>query len=244
MTKKDVSSIERGAGYFLGFITALMNVARHKEVPFKAIYRLGTDDGYSTVEKIVDIALADWQVEQSKSTETQQPQGDRPYRDATTNGGALPKDHYRVRVTYDPIPSMSKLKKEWGEKYVSFIYDGRPFTLHASCQDMDRTPGEKVFYIHDAGGNWESEERIAWGAKQRNVAAPNGYRPATEQETYEFAIAHPELSDFAGPGSCVMNNDHCLYVANVWYFGRGRILDACRFNETWGRKTRVLFVSK
>lgn len=242
MAKKDVSSIEKGAGYFLGFITTLMNVARQKKVvPFEAIYRLGTEGGYATVVKIVDIAYADWQAEQPQPVE--QPQGGHPYRDAPTNGSALPPNHCRVPVTYAQMPSIDALKKEWGKDNVSVIFDDRPFNFHASCVGMDRTPGERTFYVHDAGGDWESEEQIAWGAKQRNAAAPNGYRPATHEETYEFAKAHPELVDYVGLGSFAMDDDR-RNVAHVWRHAGQRVLGRHWFGRRWDRMARVLFVSK
>ncbi len=155
----------------------------------------------------------------------------------------LPADHYRVPVTYAPMPSMETLKKEWGEDNVSVIFDGRPFTLHTSCVGMDRTPGERTFYVHDAGGDWESEERIAWGLKQRNVVAPNGYRPATPEETYEFAKAHPELVDFVGLGSLAVNGDN-RYVADVWQNDGQRVLGSYWLGGRWARGYRVLFVAK
>ncbi|MBU0540489.1 hypothetical protein KKF59_01735 [Patescibacteria group bacterium] len=242
MAKRNVSEIETGAGYFMGFVSATMDVVREKTVPFAAIYRLATAGGRTTLGKIVDLAYADWLEEQPKPVE-QQPQGGHPYRDAPTNCNTLPENHYRVRVTYAPLPSMDALKKEWGKDNVSDIFDGRPFGFHASCVNMDRTPGEKVFYVHDAGGAWESEEQIAWGAKQRNAAAPNGYRPATHEETYEFAKAHPELVDFVGLGSfAVRGVSRC--VADVWQSGGQRILGLDWFDDRWRRRNRVLFVSK
>lgn len=242
MAKKGVSSIEKGAGYFLGFVTTLMNVARQKAVPFEAIYRLGTEGGYATVVKIVDVAHADWQAEQPKPVK-QQPQGSHSYGDAPTNGSELPPDHYCVHVTYARLPSIKALRKKWGENNVSFIFDGRPFSLHASCVGMDRTPGKRMFYVHDAGGDWSSEEQIAWGLEQRNAAAPNGYRPATHKETYEFAKAHPELADFVGLGS-VASIEYYPYVVLARRHDGQLYLGDDIFNAVWKRKTRVLFVSK
>jgi hypothetical protein len=154
----------------------------------------------------------------------------------------LPPNHYRVPVTYAPVPSMDALKKEWGKDNVSVIFDGRPFNFHASCVGMGRTPGEKTFYVHDIGHDWESEERIAWGLKQRNAAAPNGYRPATHEETYEFAKAHPELVDFVGLGSFAAGDDRRC-VALVWQGVSQRILGSDWFGDRWFRRARVLFVA-
>lgn len=244
MAKKDVSSIEKGAGYFLGFITALMNVARQKFVPFEAIYRLGTEGGYATVVKIVDLAHTDWLAEQPKPVEAQ-PQGGHPsYRDAsTTNVNTLPKNHYRVRLTYAPMPSLAELRKEFGKNNVSDIFDGREWELHSSCVGMDRTPGEKVFYVHEVGRNWEREEQIAWGLKQRNPAAPNGYRPATHDEEYEFSKAHPELVDYVGLGDSALDGDR-RFVASVWQGDGQRVLDDYWLDYGFSSGYRVLFVSK
>lgn len=160
-----------------------------------------------------------------------------------TTSVILPPDHYRVHVTYAPMPPIDALKKEWGKDNVSDIFDGRPFTLHDSCVGMDSTPGEKIFYLHDAGGGWESEEQIAWGEKQRSAIAPDGYRPATELETYEFAMAHPELVKFVGLGSFAMY-DGDRYVAGVWRHFSWRELGHGWFGFGWYCWIRVLFVRR
>jgi hypothetical protein len=117
----------------------------------------------------------------------------------------LPPDHYRVRLAYNPLPLFEALKTEFGENSVSHIFDGRPFELNASCVDMDRTPGDRICYLHSAGRNWRREERIIWGLTQRNEVAPNGYRPAIHEEEYEFYRAHPELVDYVALGSSVLD---------------------------------------
>ncbi|MDO8584056.1 MAG: hypothetical protein Q7R83_02650 [bacterium] len=232
MAKKDVSSIERGAGYFLGFITALMNVVRQKSIPFEAIYRLGTEGGYGTVGKIVDLAYADWQAEQPKPIVMK------------PSSVELPKDHYRVSLKYAGMPPMDALKKEWGKDNVSVIFDGRPFSLHTSCVGMDRTPGEKVFCLYDTGiDGWESEAEIGKALERRDQFAPKGRRPATEEETYEFAMAHPELVDFGGFGSFAVL-DGLRYVARVWRDGGQRILGIGWVDSRFLRWFRFLLVSK
>ncbi|MFH1078435.1 MAG: hypothetical protein V1745_04135 [Patescibacteria group bacterium] len=228
MTKKKVSDIERGAGFFQALITSIMDVAREQNIPFEAIHRLTTPAGRAALVDILDIAYTDYLDDRENPESTD---------------GPLPPDHYRDCITYAPMPTIDELKAEWGKDNVSVIFDGRPFTLHESCQDMDRTPGEKVFYLHDAGGNWESEERIAWGLKQRSAVAPNGYRPANHEETHEFAKAHPELRRFVGLGSfAVRGVDRC--VVDVWRDGGRRILGDDWFDDGWERHRRVLFVSK
>lgn len=159
----------------------------------------------------------------------------------------LPPDHYRMHVTYAMLPSMDELKKEWGEESVSDIFDGRPFIPHSSYRDMDCAPGERTFYVHDAGSYRESEEEILWGAKQRSLAAPSGYRPATHQETYEFAVAHPNIVvDFVGLGSCAIDSGWPRKVVCVgWRVIRHiprRILGSGRFGFGWGPEVRALLV--
>jgi hypothetical protein len=230
MAKKNVSEIEKGAGYFQGLVTGFMEIVREKNVPFEAVYRLVTPEGRKTLSNMVAFAHQDWLAEQPPSPRI-------------SADGALPSNHYRVHVAYAGMPSLEELKREWGENNVSFIFDGRPFALHASCQGMDRTPGEKIFYLHDPGREWESEERIAWGLRQRNRVAPNGYRPATHEEEYEFAKAHPDLADFVGLGSFALN-DGTRCVAGVWRGGGRRILGRYWFDDGWLRGHRVLFVRK
>ncbi len=206
-----------------------MDVTRERGVAFEAIYRLAKPAGRATLGKIVAIAHEDWRAEQ-------------PVVSASVED-SLPPNHYRVHMTYAPMPSFAELEKEFGENNVSVVFDGRPFSLHASCVGMDRTPGERIVYVHDAERDWWSEEMIAWGLAQRSAIAPNGYRPMTHEEEYEFAKAHPELVDFVGLGSSAMRAD-CWCVADVWWHDGQRLLGSDWFGRRWSRSGRVLFVCK
>jgi hypothetical protein len=108
---------------------------------------------------------------------------------------------------------------------------------------MSRTLGDKVFLVHDVGREWESEERIAWGQAQRTPVAPNGYRPATHDEEYEFQKSHPELTNLVALGSSTVYDDHRV-VAVVWSGAGRRILGSNWFSNGWHARYRVLFVSK
>jgi len=241
MAKRNVSEIETGAGFFMGFVNATMDVVREKAVPFAAIYRLVTAGGRTTLVKIVDLAYADWQAEQPKLVEAQ-PQGGHPYRCGGEVSG-LPANHYRVHLTYAPMPSLADMKKEFGKNNVSDIFDGREWELHSSCVGMDKTPGEKVFSLHDVGRSWEREEQIAWGLAQRTAIAPNGYRSPTHDEEYEFQKAHPELSNYVALGSSAqLDGGRC--VAYVWSGGGQRIFGRYWVDDRFGAGRRVLFVSK
>jgi len=59
----------------------------------------------------VDERPAEFQTGQLESVE-------QPQRIAQTNGNTLPADHYRVHVTYAPMPSFDVLKKEFGKDNV------------------------------------------------------------------------------------------------------------------------------
>ncbi|MFA6447184.1 MAG: hypothetical protein WCW31_02900 [Patescibacteria group bacterium] len=159
-------------------------------------------------------------------------------------GETLPANHYRVYVSYAPMPSLVDLEKEFGEKNVSVIFDGREWKLEFSCVGMDRTPGEKVFLVHDFGRAWECEEAITWGLEQRTAVAPKGYRPATHEEGYEFQKAHPELFNFVAPGSFAVAGDDVRYVACLWRGGRRRVLGDEEFYRKGYANNRCLFVSK
>lgn len=156
----------------------------------------------------------------------------------------LPPNHYCVHVTYAPMPSRDALLKgKLTDRDVSPIFDGRPFSLHTSCVGMDRTPGERVFYNHNVGRDWEGEEQIAWGLKQRNMIARYGYRPAIHVETYEFLKAHRELWDFIGLGSFMAVNDVHRFVTYVWEYGGCRVLGSSWLGRKENCRKRVLFVA-
>ena len=170
--------------------------------------------------------------------------GVHPYRGGVpSNGDVLPVDHYRVHVTYAPMPSIADLKKEFGENSVSVIYDGREWELHTSCDGMSRTPGDRIFFYHDVGRAWEREEQIAWGLAQRTAVAPNGYRTATHDEEYEFQRAHPELVDYVALGDSALLDGRFRYVADVWGF-EGQHIGGGLIDVSFHARFRVLFVSK
>ena len=152
-------------------------------------------------------------------------------------------DHYRLCATYAPMPSLSNLKKEFGEDNVSVMFDGRPFTLHASCADMDRTPGDRIVYCCKVGYNWRREEQIAWGLKQRSAIAPNGYRTATAEEAYEFYRAQPKLRNYVALGSSALL-DSRRSCAVLWSGNGSAVFAGRRVDYEFGARTRILFVSK
>lgn len=57
-SKKQLSEIERGAGFFAGLITVLMEVMAELKVPFEALHRLVTPEGRATVRAMIEVASA------------------------------------------------------------------------------------------------------------------------------------------------------------------------------------------
>lgn len=241
--KKDFGLIVWAFGWLLSLATSIKKLASSLHVPFEAFERLGTDQGEATLTKVLEIVLADWQAEQPQPPEFVESEGGHPYRNAPTNGNTLPANHYSVRMTYAPMPSFADLKKEFGEDNVSVIFDGREWKLDSSCVGMDRTPGYKVILAKNFGRRWESEEAIAWGLAQRTAVAPNGYRPLTHEEKYEFQKAHSELFNLVALGSFTLRGGvRC--VAYLWRDGNRRVLGDGKFGGRWYAGYLCLFVSK
>lgn len=234
--RTDYAALRMGLGLTRGLSEEFVLACEAKDVPIEAVHRLVTPKGRETMARIAELIRDDWLAEQPK------PAG----QDAVEplpNGGMLPANHYRVHVTYAPLPSFVELKREFGEDNVSVIFDGRPWELHSSCAGMKKTPGDKTFLVKDFGREWKSEEAIAWGRDQRTQVAPDGYRPATHDEEYEFHEAHPELLDLIALGSFAMDGDG-RYVAVVWDNDGQRTLVSVEFEDGWGGRGLCLFVSK
>jgi len=216
---KRLSEIERGAGYFMGVVTNLMDVVREKMVPFDAIYRLATPEGRTTIQNMVKLAHTDWLKEQPVKP--------------------LAKNEYLVPVTYAPLPSFVELEQEFGEGNVSCIFDGRPFTKHFSCSDIPETPSSKVFLVKHFDREINSNEAI-------NEMDKLGYRPATHIEAYEFQKAHSDLRlqfRIVVLGSFAMVGGS-QFVAVLRSDPGRRSFDFIWFDIRWHADNRFLFVRK
>ena len=137
-TKRRVSDIERGAGYFQGFATNLMDVVREKGVPFEAIYRLATQENRATIEKMVEMAHEDWLAEQPKPA----------LQIATPYRGGIPSGESRDFITVPdlPAPELIELVKKKHNltgldpdyaKY-DFLYYERGMTFEVKMWKPDR----------------------------------------------------------------------------------------------------------
>lgn len=253
MAKRNVSEIETGAGFFMGFVNATMDVAREKGLPFAAIYRLATAGGRTTLGKIVDLAHADWLEEQPKaksaSPKPTEAQGGHPYR-GSAGGNGLPSDRHRVRVNRGPFPSMATLQEQFSKNGVSELFSGKyEWTKHSSRMGANDVTAEEVVMVVKQFtdeeikkmGGLESENIIAWGLK-------NDLVPADEKEIYAFGI-NPETCDLqrkfwlVGLGSSAMHGDGRV-VAVLRSVSDGRILGHIWFDFRWRADDRFLFVCK
>lgn len=154
----------------------------------------------------------------------------------------LPSDHYQMLVTYAPLPCLTDLIEEFGDYKVSIVYDGRTWKIYPVCVNMDRTPDERTFFLHDVGRDWEWQERIAWGLAQRTPVAPNGYRPATPEEMYEFSKAHPELVDYVALGSFTWLDFDQRCVASVLNCDGTRHFSCLLLRWVFEARYKILFV--
>lgn len=150
----------------------------------------------------------------------------------------LGEGEYRVFFSNAPLPSNAALEEEFGKGYVSDIFDGRPFQNHASCVNMDVTPGEKIFLVKHFGQETQSEANIA----EMDAL----YRPATHLEAYEFQKAHPELQRqfwIVALGSFAVDGvSQC--VAMLRADGGRRVFGSDWFGSRWSAGGRFLFVRK
>ena len=155
--------------------------------------------------------------------------------------GILPVNHFRHEVMSYTPPSYFALEQEFGGSNVSVFYDGRRWTLDASCKDMDRNPGVRTFYVHDFKSSWQSQDAIVWGLTQRTEIAPNGYRPATPEEKLAFVRLHPEYRYLVALGASAMRRDS-RYVSLLSRSVARRVLSGDTFAGTWNVWNLCLFV--
>lgn len=168
------------------------------------------------------------------------------------NGNQMPKmaapqpKHYRVHVSYAPLPDWSELKKEFG--IVSEIFDGsRPWKMADHLENQ--APGERFMFLKEFANPMKSRAVISWGAR-------NGYRPATHQELIDFARAYPDLqhkSQLVALGSHINKSEttggrygfptqlRWRYVAVMSQRAGERGLQSGEYSRSWS-KCRFLFV--
>ena len=232
MAKRNVSEIETGAGFFMGFVNATMDVVREKAIPFAAVYRLATAGGRKTLGSMIDLAYADWQAEQPKPVE-QQPQGGHPYRGGPTNGNSP----FSAPIVYVQ-PAFEELRCRF-PAYVNPDYKGKRFDPIEHCKGVSTENREVAFeYVH-MDRDASTDEVLAEMDRK-------GLRPALYEELLGFAEKYPDeqrkypivaLGSGAGVGGY-------RRVAYLWYDDDGRHLYLGWIGHDWHDYDRFLAVRK
>jgi hypothetical protein len=232
MAKRNVSEIETGAGFFMGFVSATMDVVRDKAYPFAAIYRLATAGGRTTLVKIVDLAYADWQAEQPKPVE--QPEGGHPYRGGPQNGNAP----FSAPIVYDVQPEFEELKRRFSV-YVNPDYKGKRFDPIERCKGASKENREVAFECVHLNRDASTDEVLAEMDRK-------GLRPALFEELLGFAEKYPDEQrkyHIVALGS-ETRVDGRRYVACLWSDGGGRSLRLFWVGRDWDGRDRFLAVRK
>jgi len=229
MAKRNVSEIETGVGFFMGFVSATMDVVREKAYPFAAIYRLATAGGRTTLVKIVDLAYADWQAEQPKPIDEQLQGGRHPYRGGPTNVNAS--------ILYVQ-PEFEELKRRF-PAYVNPDYKGKRFDPIERCKDVSKESREVAFeYVHMNSTSSIDEVLAEMDRKY--------LRPALYEELLGFAEKYPDEQrkyPIVALGSETdVGGDR--RVAYLWRAGHGRSLGLNWIDGAWGGLYRFLAVRK
>ncbi len=231
MAKRNVSEIETGAGFFMGLVNAMMDIAREKDVPFEAIYRLVTAGGRKTLSSMIDLAYTNWQAEQPKPVE--QPEGGHPYRGGPTNGNSP----FSAPIAYVQ-PEFEELKRRF-PAYVNPDYKGKRFDPIERCKGVSKESRDVVFeYVYVS--SYAASTRMFGEMDKRHL------RPALYEELLGFSEKYPDEQrkyPIAALGS-VLNVRGRRCVAYLTNSDRGRGLALHWFDRVWHGPYRFLAVRK
>lgn len=108
------------------------------------------------------------------------------------NSDNLEPNHYRLLVTYTPLPDVATLKKMFSKVYHN-LFDGRAWTRHKSCAKIDETPGEREFLLAEIPADFLGKRIHTIEDDLFEHYDRLGYRFAIHVEAVEFANAEPEL---------------------------------------------------
>ena len=225
MAKRNISEIETGAGFFMGFVNATMDVVREKAIPFAALYRLATAGGRKTLGSMIDLAYADWQAEQ--------PQGGHPYRGGSQTNGSL----FSAPIAYVQ-PEFEELKRRF-PAYVNPDCKGKWFDPIERCKGVSTENREVAFeYVH-MDRDASTDEVLAEMDRR-------GLRPALYEELLGFAEKYPDEQRkypivALGSGTDVGG---LRDVAYLWSDGDGRGLDLRWIGLGWRDDYRFLAARK
>ena len=237
MSKKNASAIESGAGYFQGFITAMMDIARDNKVPFEAVYRLAKPEGRATLAKMIGVANADYEL---ASTSSDDKSDDKflPRNKMNSASAPLPaSDDIRIFVDYKMPTSKKMLERVFSQYGVSRIFFEKDVTwkLDTSFSMYVTNPTSRDFLIKHFDKSITTKQAI-FEMKQQ------GYRPAIHLEAFAFAKTYREMNlncIIIALGSFVQDDRH-IYYAMLNNFDQFRFeIDSCL---EWNSEYRFLFV--
>ena len=108
-----------------------------------------------------------------------------------------------VPVAYAAFPSFAELEKEFGKGNVSDLFDGRAFQKHASCMDIDETPGDRIFLVKHFNREIKSEDAIAEMDKptSRRTRSPRP-TPSCSVSSRSSPSARPRRTVSTVPSRC------------------------------------------
>lgn len=229
MEKRHMSEAESDVGSFMKFAKTLVEAVREKGMPFSIIYRLATPSGRSLLTKIVDLAYAEWQAEQSGLIEL-------------PNGGC--DDHqtrsestFLARVVYVQ-PRFVELKRRF-PAYVTPEYKSIDLDPIECCKAVSKESREVAFeYVH-LDRDASTDEVLAEMDRK-------GLRPALYEELLGFAEKYPDEQrkyPIVALGSEALVHG-LRYVACLWNNGDGRHLYLYWIVCAWVDRYRFLAVRK
>ncbi len=239
MSKKNASAIESGAGYFQGFITAMMDIARDNKVPFEAVYRLAKPEGRATLAKMIGVANADYELVRTSSDDKSDDKFLPRNKMNFMHAPLLASDDIRICVDYNMPTNRKTLEKMFSIGGVSRFFYEHHFNWEKDSSFYMYTTilTSRDFLIMHFNRMITTEHAIL-DMKER------GYRPANHLEAYAFRIKYRELQlkfPLMALGSFVQNG-------RDRYFAMLNNFDQFRFDidyrTEWNSEFRFLFVRK
>lgn len=143
-------------------------------------------------------------------------------------------------VDCQTFPDKRILEREFN--FVSSLFDGREWILHASRKEQGHKKGEIEFWLAQPPQElWnDSEKIIAWADKL-------GYLPATHVELLAFARSFPDEQRkfwIVGYGAVILNNSFRYCNLLLRCDANGRLLDSIWARHRLDSDDRVLLVRK
>ena len=230
MTKRKMSEIEVGGGTFMGFVSAMADVLHEKGMPYAVIHRLARPSGRATLEKMVDLAHADWRADlftEALAKAEQLASAEAP--DDVSGFTAL--------IVYVQ-PKFKELERQF-PSFVDPNYKGKRFDPIEHCKDVSRENREVAFEYVFMDRNASTDEVLA-EMDRRDLL------PARYEELLGFARQYPDEQRkhrivALGSETRVLGYRNIASLCGD-YAGRGLFL--YRISDDWDDDIRFLAVRK